>query len=328
MITLGQTYELEVLKILDFGAYLDAQELGEVLCPRKYLPAGLAVGDLITVFLYLDSEDRPVATTLTPNAKVGEFAYLEVVATNKIGAFLDWGLEKDILVPFNEQHKTMEEGHSYLVYLYIDKTDGRIAASSKIDKFLDDDRPQNFKAKQPVDLIVANTTELGFKAIINHSHWGILYKDEVFQRLSFGQSIKGYIKNVRPDNKIDLSLHGGQETRDKDATAILEYLKEQNGFAPIHDKTSPKVISELFGMSKKTFKKSIGGLYKQGIIEIEKGGICLKVPTKAAAETLSEPAVEKPKAAAPKKHKRPEKVKPAEEKPGDKKPGSSKKSWW
>lgn len=275
MISIGQSYELEVVKIVDFGVYLDAENLGEVLLPVKYETDDLSIGDHINVFLYLDSEQRPIATTQTPKAKIGEFAYLEVVENTDVGAFLDWGLDKDVLVPFGEQHRPMEVGHHYLVYLYIGDSDGRITASSKIDKFLDDERPHNFKAKQAVDLIIANTTSLGYKAIVNHSHWGVLYKDEVFQRLSFGQSIKGFIKNIRPDERIDLSLQGGQETRDKYSELILSHLKTQNGFAPVHDKSDPQLISDMFGMSKKAFKKTIGGLYKQRIIRIEKDGIYL-----------------------------------------------------
>ena len=169
----------------------------------------------------------------------------------------------------------MEEGRSYLVYLYIDKNDGRIVASSKVDKFLDDDAPHHFEQGQAVSLIVANSTDLGYKAIINHSHWGVLYKNDVFQRLSFGQSIKGFIKHVRPDGKIDLSLQGGKVTRDKYSEIIMTYLENQNGFAPVHDKSDPKVIADLFGMSKGAFKKAIGGLYKQRGITIEKDGIRL-----------------------------------------------------
>ena len=275
MITIGQTYSLEVIKTVDFGFYLDAEDLGEVLLPRKHAPDNLSIGDIIDVFIYLDSEDRPVATTQKPRAKVGEFAYLKVVAITDVGAFLDWGLDKDILVPFAEQHRQMEAEHSYLVYLYIDERDGRIAASSKIDKFLDDERPHDFRPQQAVNLIIANTTELGFKAIINNSHWGVLYNNDVFQRLSFGQSKKGFIKKVRDDGKIDLTLQGGQETRDKYAKIILQYLNKQNGFAPVHDKSDPQLISRLFGMSKKAFKKAIGGLYKQRVISIDKDGIRL-----------------------------------------------------
>lgn len=275
MLSIGKTYKLKVIKAVEFGFYLDAEDLGEVLLPGKYAPDNLAEGDSIEVFLYLDSEDRPVATTQKPRASVGEFAYLRVVDNTRIGAFLDIGLEKDVLVPFSEQHRPMEVGESYLIYLYLDKVHGRITASSKIDKFLDDEKPHDFKPQQAVDLIIANSTELGYKAIVNHSHWGVLYKNEVHQRLSFGQHIKGFIKHVRPDGKIDLSLQGGQQTRDKYAAIIVNYLKKQDGFAPVHDKSDPKLIAELFGMSKAAFKKAIGGLYKQRVISIEKDGIRL-----------------------------------------------------
>ncbi len=275
MVTIGRSYKLKVAKAVDFGFYLDAGELGEVLLPMKYAPEGLTAGEEIEVFLYLDSNGLPVATTQTPRVQVGEFAYLKVVDTTDVGAFLDWGMDKDLLVPFAEQHRPMEVGHSYLVFLYIDKNDGRIVASSKVDKFLDDDKPHHFKPRQAVDLIIANSTDLGYKAIINHSHWGVLYKNEVFQRLSFGQSIKGFIQRIRPDGKIDLTLQGGLVSRDKNAETILNYLKKQNGFAPVHDKSDPNVISDLFGMSKGAFKKAIGGLYKQRLIAIEKDGIRL-----------------------------------------------------
>ncbi len=275
MITIGQTYHLDVVKTIKFGAYLDAKDLGEVLLPQKYVPHNLAVGDTIEVFLYLDSEDRPIATTQIPEARAGEFAYLKVVDVSKVGAFLDWGLDKDVLVPFSEQHQPMEVGHAYLVFLYINKADGRITASSKIDKFLDEEVPHHYAPQQAVDLIIANSTDLGYKAIINHRYWGVLYKDEVFQRLSFGQSIKGFIKRLRPDGKIDLTLRGGKQTRDKYETIILNYLKKQNGFATVHDKSDPKLITQLFGMSKVAFKKAIGSLYRQKLITISKDGIRL-----------------------------------------------------
>lgn len=275
MVTIGQTYELNAVKIVDFGVYLDGKDLGEVLLPRRFVPSGLSEGDAITVFLYLDSEDRPVATTQKPMARVGEFAYLRVLDSTRVGAFLDWGLDKDVLVPFAEQHRPMEVGRSYLVYLYIDRIDGRITASSKIDKFLDDKKAHDFKVQQKVNLIIANSTQLGYKAIVNHSHWGILYKDDVFQRLSFGQTVQGCIKQIRPDGKIDLSLQCGQESRDKNSAIILNYLIRQNGFAAVHDKSDPQLIYNLFSMSKGAFKKAISGLYKQRVITIKKDGIYL-----------------------------------------------------
>ena len=214
MITIGKTYKLKAIKKLDFGVYLDAEDLYEVLLPKRYVPRDLEMGDEIEVFLYLDSEDRPVATTEIPKAQLGEFAYLSVVDVNNTGAFLDWGLAKDLFVPYGEQHRPMEIGRSYIVYVYLDKIKGRLTASSKIDKFLDDEKPHDFTPQQAVKLLIANSTDLGYKAIINNSHWGVLYSNEVHQRLSFGQSIGGFIKRIRPDGKIDLSLQGGKETRD------------------------------------------------------------------------------------------------------------------
>jgi uncharacterized protein len=275
MLTIGHTYILNVVKDVEFGFYVDAENMGEILLPTKYCPPGLSVGDHLPVFLYLDSDDRPIATTQEPKTEVGQFAYLEVIDNTDFGTFLDWGLDKDLLVPFGEQHVPMEVGHSYLVYTYVGVKDGRILASSKIDKFLDDDKPHEFKPKQPVSLIIANSTELGFKAIIDNSHWGVLYKNEVHERLSFGQSKKGFIKYIRPDGKIDLSLDGGQELRDKNMKMIMAHLEKENGFSPVHDKSDPEKIKSLFGMSKKSFKKAIGNLYKQRAIRIEKDGIHL-----------------------------------------------------
>ncbi len=274
MIEIGRTYSLEVVKRTDFGFYLDADDLGEILLPTKNAPHDLQVGETIDVFLYLDSEDRPVATTQTPKAEVGQFAYLEVKDNTPIGAFLDWGLDKDVLVPFGQQHRPMVVGHSYIVYLYLDNQ-GRIAATSKIDKIVRDDDQHDFYLHQRVDLIIGNSTELGFKAIVNQSHWGLLFKDDVDQRLSFGQSIQGYIKNIRPDGKIDLSLKTAWQVRDSHSEVIQKYLREHGGFAAAHDKSPPDLIFDMFGMSKGQFKKAIGGLYKQRIITIEDDGIRL-----------------------------------------------------
>ncbi|MEX0738895.1 MAG: S1-like domain-containing RNA-binding protein [Pseudohongiella sp.] len=279
MLQLGKVYTLQVIEFADFGVYLgaspSASDAERVLLPRRHVPEGAAIGDSLRVFLYLDSEDRPVATTRMPTATVGQFAFLPVVDRNAVGAFLDWGLEKDLLVPFMEQHRPMEEGRSYLVYIYVDKVHSRIVASSKIDKFLDDDKPHRFNTGQPVDLIIANSTDLGFKAIVNHSHWGVLHSADVSQRLSFGQSIKGYIRHVRPDGRIDLSLRPAVEVVDEHGAVIVAYLKKQGGFAPVHDKSSPEDIFRVFGISKAAFKKSIGRLYKQGVIDLRPDGIQL-----------------------------------------------------
>ncbi len=274
MIQIGRTYSLSVVKETQFGVYLDAGNLGEILLPSKHTPDLVSVDDTLDVFLYLDSEDRPVATTQIPKAEVGDFAYLQVKDNTHIGAFLDWGLDKDVLVPFAEQHRPMNVGDSYLVFLYLDNQ-GRIAATSKIDKIVADDDQHDFHPQQAVDLIIANSTELGFKAIVNHSHWGLLYKDEVDQRLSFGQSIQGYIKHIRDDGKIDLSLKSGQQIRDDYNQVIQDYLRDHDGFAPLHDKSPPEQIAGLLGMSKGQFKKAVGALYKQRIITIETHGIRL-----------------------------------------------------
>ena len=274
MIEIGRTYNLEVVKDTEFGVFLDAENLGEILLPSKHTPENLGIDDTVDVFLYLDSEDRPIATTQTPKAEVGQFAYLEVKDDTQIGAFLDWGLDKDVLVPFAEQHRPMVVGDSYLVYLYLDNQE-RITATSRIDKIVLEDGQHYFHPQQSVDLIIANSTELGFKAIVNHSHWGLLYKDEVDERLSFGQSIQGYIKHVRNDGKLDLSLKSSWEIRDNYSQVIQDYLRDHDGFAPIHDKSPPAEISKLLGMSKGQFKKAIGALYKQRIIAIEKDGIRL-----------------------------------------------------
>tara|TARA_R110002072_G_scaffold12295_1_gene53545 strand:+ start:12324 stop:13163 length:840 start_codon:yes stop_codon:yes gene_type:complete len=275
MLSIGQTYILEVVKITRQGAYVDAENLGEVLLPNKYCSDDLEAGDHLPVFIYHDSDFLPIATTQTPSAVVGQFAYLPVISNSSFGSFLDWGLDKDLLVPFGEQHRPMEPGQSYLVYVHLNQADGRVIASSKVDKFLDDDAPHDFKSGQAVQLIIANSTDLGFKAIIEHSHWGLLYKNEVFERLSFGQSIGGFIKYVRPDGRIDLALGRAQETRDQYTATILDYLKKHDGFAAAHDKSDPETIKALFGMSKKSFKKAIGGLYAKRVISIQSDGIRL-----------------------------------------------------
>lgn len=275
MVEIGRTSSLEIIKRVEFGVYLDAHNLGEVLLPSRVVPDGAELGDSLDAFIYLDSEDRPIATTKRPRAQAREFAYLPVADTNPMGAFLDWGLDKQLMVPFAEQHREMQVGQSYLVYIYIDPRDDRLVASSKIDKFVLESDPVYLKDGQAVDLIIANSTELGFKAIINHRHWGVLYKSDIFQRLSFGQSLKGFIRQIRPDGKVDLTLNGGSRSHDKNTQAILRYLKKHKGYAPLHDKSEPAVISAELGMSKAAFKKAIGNLYKKKHILLEKSGIRL-----------------------------------------------------
>ncbi|WP_192022850.1 S1 RNA-binding domain-containing protein [Shewanella sp. WPAGA9] len=275
MIQIGKRYSLEVVKQVSFGVYVNAQELGQVLLPNKFVPKDCQVGDMVDVFLYLDSEDIVIATTQKPYAQVGEFAYLEAIATGPYGAFLDWGLEKDLLLPFGEQHRSIEEGKSYLVYVHANHVDERIMASSKVDKFLDK-TPAEYTVGQQVDLIIGGTTDLGFKAIINNTHWGVLFQNEVFQRLSFGQSIKGYIKQVRADGKVDLILQkADKQNLDRNAETIINKLHRAGGFLPLNDKTDSAIIYDQMAMSKKAFKRSIGGLFKAGQISIEDDGIRL-----------------------------------------------------
>ncbi len=273
MAEIGKYNSLRVIKEVDFGVYLDGASEGEILMPIRYVPANCKPGDLVDVFVYLDSEDRPVATTEKPFAVVGEFAMLRVNSVNKIGTFLDWGIMKDLLVPFREQKATMMEGRSYLVYIYVDEETKRIAASAKLNKFLDKTLPE-YSVGQEVDLIVESETDLGYKAIINNCHWGILYENEVFEQLAKGLKIKGYIKKIRPDNKIDLSLHPlGYEKVDPITQMILDDLKKAGGFIAVSDKSDAEEVYRVFGISKKTFKQAIGSLYKRRIISITTEGI-------------------------------------------------------
>lgn len=275
MAEIGKLNNLIVLKKVDFGVYFDGEELGEILLPKRYVPANLEIDDVIEVFIYRDSEDRLIATTEKPTAVVGEFALLKVVSATKFGAFLDWGLPKNLLVPYREQRRILEEGKSYVVYIYLDEKSQRITASTKIDKFLDL-KPTSFNEGDEVDLLIYEKTNIGYKAIIEGTHSGILYDNEVFQKLEIGQHTKGYIRKIREDQKIDLRLQkSGYENVDEVMGKLLAKLKEQNGFIPVNDKSPPEVISETFGISKKTFKKSIGALYKQRLIVMDDEGIKL-----------------------------------------------------
>ncbi len=276
MVEIGKYNTLSVVKDLDFGLYLDGgEELGEILLPRRYVPINCGVGDELEVFLYLDSEDRLIATTEMPEATVGEFASLEAVSVGKIGAFLDWGLPKDLLIPHREQKIKMEKGNKYIVYIYLDDESQRIVGSSKIEKFLDN-LPPEYEEGQEVDILIYATTDLGYKAIINGTHTGILYQNEVFKQLKRGTKTKAFVKKVRDDDKIDLTLEKpGYEKVDGIAQEILNKLNKANGFLNITDKSSAELISSTFGISKKNFKKAIGSLYKQRLITIEEDGIRL-----------------------------------------------------
>jgi predicted RNA-binding protein (virulence factor B family) len=275
MVQVGKKNTLKVVKVLDFGAYLDGHEYGEILLPKRYVPEDCEIDSEVEVFLYYDSEDRIIATTAKPLAQVDECAFLKVVAVNSIGAFLDWGLMKDLLVPFREQQQTMEIGKYYIVFLYIDSDSKRIVASAKIDKFLDNVLPA-YETGEEVDILIANQTDIGYKAIVNNTHWGILYKNEVFQTLMKGLRLRAYIKKVREDDKIDLTLHKpGYERIDPIADKILEKIKLNNGVLRLTDKSHPELIYERLGISKKAFKMAVGALYKAKIITLAPDGIYL-----------------------------------------------------
>lgn len=275
MIQPGKYNTLKVVKFVDFGAYLDGGEAGEILLPVRYLPEQLEAGDELEVFIYLDSEDRIIATTERPFAQVGEFAYLKVKAVNRIGAFMDWGLMKDLLVPYREQKPGMEAGREFLVYVYLDPDSQRIVASAKIEKFLDNVFPE-YEAGEEVSLLIESESLLGYNAIVNHLHRGILYHDELPGPLHPGQKLQAYIKKVRDDQKIDLSLYRpGYGQVDEVAQHILERLKAAGGFLPLTDKSDAALIFDHFAISKKVFKKALGALYKQRAILLEENGIRL-----------------------------------------------------
>ena len=273
MVKIGKYNKLTIFREVDFGIYFHDEKLGDILMPKRYLPEKWLVGDELEVFIYLDSEDRLIATTEKPFAEVDEFATLEVVATTQVGAFLNWGLMKDLLVPFREQKKRMNVGEKHLVYIYLDPETNRIVASSKIDHFVDN-LPVDYETGEEVDLIIAEKTDLGFKAIIDNSHFGMLYKNEVFQTLSIGQRLKAYIGKVREDEKIDLVLQKpGYEKMEGLAQEILDKLKASGGYLAVGDKSSPEEIYRIFKISKKNFKKALGTLYKNRLIIIEEEGI-------------------------------------------------------
>lgn len=276
MVEIGKYNTLTVVKVVDFGVYLDGGEWGEILMPKEYVPANCFPDDEVNVFVYFDSEDRIVATTEVPAVQVGEFAYLKVVAVSQVGAFLDWGLRKDLLVPFREQRDPMVEGKYYLVYAYEDKASHRIAASTKIDKYLDQIFPE-YEPKQEVNLLIARKTDLGYAVIINNEHWGLVYDNEIFQPLKIGQRTKGYIKAIREDEKLDVSLEApGYAKIEGLAGIVLEKLKDYNGVLDLSDKSEPEEIYRVFGCSKKNYKKALGTLLKQGFIEISDNEVCLK----------------------------------------------------
>ena len=280
MIEIGKYNTLTILRDTKVGLFLgnpqeDPEGINDILLPNKYVPNKFEIGDELTVFVYLDHEERPVSSTLEPYILLNEFALLRVNYVNQIGAFMDWGMEKDILVPFKEQARPMEKGKRYLVYLYMDEKTNRLVASSKTNQFLNNEN-LTVAVGDEVDLIISHITEVGINVIINDIHKGLLYKDQVYDDIRTGDRMTGYIKAIRPDNKIDVSLQKlGYENIEPNAEKILDELRASRGFLRLNDNSHPEDIKTVLKMSKKTFKKAIGSLYKDKLIEIKDDGIYL-----------------------------------------------------
>lgn len=276
MIELGKYQEMEIRRLVDFGAYLSIPgEEAEVLLPGRYLPENPQPGDRISVFIYNDSEDRLVATTEHPYATVGEFAFLEVTEVNDIGAFLDWGLPKDLLVPYGQQKVRMRRGGIYPVYIYVDDASHRIVASAKIEKFLGNVFP-DYKPGQKVKALVIDHTDIGYKVIVDNLHRGIIYSNEIFRPIELEETVAAYVKQVREDGKIDLTLNDKAVRRQNElADRIIEYLVRPDA-EKIGDKSSPQFIEMLFSCSKKDFKKAVGHLYRDRKIAITADGFITK----------------------------------------------------
>jgi uncharacterized protein len=275
MLHLGIKNTLRILRGTGVGMFLGDDEGNDVLLPKKYVPENAIVGDDIEVFIYRDSEDRIIATNLEPKIQLNQFACLQVKSVTGIGAFLDWGLEKDLFVPFREQNKKMEEGRWYAVYLYLDEETDRLVASCKVNRYFEKENI-NLQIGQEVDLLIFEETDLGLNAVINNKYKGLIYENEIFQRIKIGTRIKGYVKNIREDNRVDLSLQKqGYANVEPNAERILEKLKANNGFLDLTDKSDANYVMYQLEMSKKTFKKAVGALYRQKIIRIEEDGIYL-----------------------------------------------------
>lgn len=273
---LGKINKLRVSREVDFGLYLDGGPTGDVLLPKRYVPKGTRVGDEIDVFLYLDQEERPVATTERPKAMVGDFAWLRVAWVNEYGAFLDWGLMKDVFCPFREQKMRMEKDRSYLVHIHLDEDSYRIVASAKVDRYLSRERPP-YKVGDAVPILVWQKTDLGFKAIADNRFAALLYDDQIFRDLHSGDRLTAYVTAVRPDGKLDVALQrqGRQQTLDF-AERLHEYLLTHDGYCPFTDKSAAEAIYKEFQVSKKVFKKAVGDLYRQRLVTLAPDGMELK----------------------------------------------------
>jgi len=271
MIYIGRMNRMKVVKHVDFGVYLDGQDEGEILLPRKDVPHDTQVGDRLHVFIYRDSDDRLIATTKRPLVQVGEAAYLKVKQQNNVGTFMDWGLPKDLLVPFNEQAWPMNEGRNVVVYCYLDENTNRIAGTTKFHRHLSEDGRNVFQEGDAVKGMVAAQTELGYKIILNNTHIGLLYKNEVFKPMRFGHELKVFIKQIREDGRIDLSIAASnQDVRDELEEKIMAYLKAHDGISRITDKSPPNVIYDTFNASKANFKRALGRLYKKRLVSLDK----------------------------------------------------------
>ena len=274
-VRLGRYNQLEVVKEVDFGVYLDGGDDGEILLPARYVPEDCQPGDMLNVFIYLDNEERLVATTLTPYAQVGDFACLEVAWTNQYGAFLDWGLMKDLFVPFREQKNKMEKGERYVVHVHLDEDSYRIMASAKVERYLSNDMPP-YHPGDGVEILVWQRTDLGYKVIVDNRFGGLIYATDVVRPLSMGTKTEAYVRQVRPDGKIDIVLQpDGPRKVDDFAEVLLDYIRQHDGFTTFQDKTPAEDIYATFGVSKKTFKKAVGDLYKKHLVTLEEGGIRL-----------------------------------------------------
>ena len=275
MIQIGKTNKLKILRNTSVGMYLGDDENNVVLLPKKYVESDFEIGDEIEVFIYNDSEDRIIATRLKPYVEINQFAYLNVSEVTKFGAFLDWGLEKDLFVPFKEQKHKMFEGYSYVVYVYLDELTNRIVASSKVNKFISNE-VLTINQGDEVDLLVYNETVMGFTCIINSMHKGLIYHNDIYQDVRVGDQLKGYVKLIREGNLVDLSLQKiGFKHVLSSTDIIMGYLKEHDGYLELTDKSSPDLIERRFNMSKATFKKSLGILYRQRLVTLHEDGVRL-----------------------------------------------------
>jgi len=274
-VRLGKYNQLEVVKEVDFGVYLDGGDDGEILLPSRYVPEGCRPGDMLNVFIYLDNEERLIATTLQPLVQVGEFACLEVAWVNEYGAFLDWGLMKDLFVPFREQKMKMQKGHRYVIHAHVDEDSYRIMASAKVERYLSKDMPP-YRPGEEVEVMAWQKTDLGYKVIVDNKFSGLVYQKEIFQNLEPGMKLQAYVRLVREDGKIDLTLQkdGLQKVGDF-AGVLLQFIKDEGGYTRLNDKSAAEDIYEAFGVSKKTFKKAVGDLYKKRLIVLAEDGIRL-----------------------------------------------------